>query len=98
MGESGQALRRLHLLVRGRVQGVGFRWFVRERARALGLRGWVRNTAEGTVEVLAIGDAARLELLREHLKTGPAAAQVSSVDERSEPPEIEAMDPFGVLR
>ena len=71
----------LHALVRGRVQGVGFRWFVRERARELGVRGWVRNRSDGSVEVEAEGDVASLEELRRTLAKGPAGAQVSGVDE-----------------
>ena len=46
----------LHFLIRGRVQGVGFRWFVHREAAELGLRGWVRNNDDGEVEVLAAGD------------------------------------------
>ena len=46
-----------HYLVKGRVQGVGFRWFVQREAAELGLRGWVRNTEDGHVEVVAAGDA-----------------------------------------
>ena len=45
----------LHFLIQGRVQGVGFRWFVQREARMLDLRGWVRNTEEGEVEVVASG-------------------------------------------
>ena len=45
-----------HFLVKGRVQGVGFRWFVQREAAELGLRGWVQNTDDGHVEVLAAGD------------------------------------------
>jgi acylphosphatase len=45
-----------HFLVKGRVQGVGFRWFVQREAAEIGLRGWVRNTDDGHVEVLAAGE------------------------------------------
>ena len=71
----------LHVLVRGRVQGVGFRWYVREVARDLGLAGWVRNRPDGTVEVVADGERRMLERLREMLREGPDGAAVSSVDE-----------------
>lgn len=71
----------IHALVRGRVQGVGFRWFVREQARELGVKGWVRNRADGSVEVEAEGDAASLQRLLEALSKGPRGAHVTSVDE-----------------
>ncbi|MGH9579503.1 MAG: acylphosphatase [Terriglobales bacterium] len=67
--------------VRGRVQGVGFRWFVEREAKALGLAGWVRNNADGSVEVLAMGAADRLETLRGRLQAGPLASRVDLVDE-----------------
>ena len=46
----------LHFLVKGRVQGVGFRWFVQREAAELGLRGWVKNTDQGHVEIVAAGE------------------------------------------
>ena len=88
----------LHVVVTGRVQGVGFRWYVREQARALGLRGWVRNNADGSVEVLASGAEGELDRLRSILRTGPSGARVSAVDVSSVPPPAPAMDPFGILR
>jgi acylphosphatase len=98
MGEPGPALSTLHVDVRGRVQGVGFRWFVRERARALGLTGWVRNHPNGCVEVLAIGSDSALEELRAFLAQGPAGAQVSGLECRPDTAQIEPLDPFGILR
>jgi len=53
-----------HFLIKGRVQGVGFRWFVQREAAELGLRGWVRNTDDGHVEVLARGEPDQLEDLQ----------------------------------
>lgn len=88
----------LYVAVRGHVQGVGFRWFVRERARALGLGGWVRNCSDGSVEVLAIGDASALNELRRLLSEGPRGANVSHVDDVGNAPTAEAMNPFGILR
>lgn len=68
------------ILVFGRVQGVFFRAFASEQAVALGLKGYVRNlTREGTVEVVAEGERARLESLIAHLKTGPPSARVDQV-------------------
>jgi len=88
----------LYVAVRGRVQGVGFRWFVRERARALGLTGWVRNREDGSVEVLALGEEASLRQLRSLLGTGPSGARVSAVEDQQGEPATAAMNPFGVLR
>jgi acylphosphatase len=68
-------------MVRGRVQGVGFRWFVEREARTLGIAGWVRNNADGAVEVFAQGTREQLSALREQLRRGPRAARVDDVDE-----------------
>jgi acylphosphatase len=67
-------------LVRGRVQGVGFRWFVEREARILGIAGWVRNNHDGSVEVLAQGTRDQLSGLHSRLREGPRAARVDSVD------------------
>ncbi|MEX1253534.1 MAG: acylphosphatase [Dehalococcoidia bacterium] len=70
-----------HAIIRGRVQMVGFRYFVTEQARSLGLTGWVRNGDDGqTVEVVAEGDEASLRELEAALRRGPPHAQVSAVD------------------
>ena len=60
----------------GRVQGVGFRWFVREQARTLGVSGWVRNEPDGTVRLVAEGAPAALDALEARLREGPPAAVV----------------------
>lgn len=70
---------RLNAIVHGRVQGVGFRFFVLRQALAIGLKGWVRNLAGGTVEVLAEGNAASLQELLAALHLGPEAAFVRDV-------------------
>ena len=71
--------------VRGRVQGVGFRWFVLQAARAEGLSGWVRNLPDGSVEALAAGSDEALDRFREALRRGPRASRVESVEELPEP-------------
>ncbi len=68
--------------VRGRVQGVGFRWFVESEAHKLGIAGWVRNTVDGAVELLAVGTRAQLAALQAKLRQGPRAARVDDVEER----------------
>src|SRR5437588_12052410 len=68
-------------VVRGRVQGVGFRWFVEREAHMLGVAGWVRNNADGSVEVLAMGTGEQLAGLRSRLREGPRAARVDDVQE-----------------
>jgi acylphosphatase len=70
----------VHAIVRGDVQGVGFRYFVLRRARQARLAGWVRNGADGSVECLAEGPRAALERLLEDLRSGPGLAVVQSVD------------------
>jgi acylphosphatase len=68
-------------IVRGRVQGVGFRFFVEREAHTLGIAGWVRNNFDGSVEILATGTQEQLSALRAKLQTGPRAARVDQVDE-----------------
>ena len=79
---------RLRFLVRGRVQGVGFRWFVWRQAERLQVSGLARNLRDGSVEVIAEGpDAALLELERA-LQRGPSSAQVERVDKSDVPHEV----------
>lgn len=66
-------------IVRGRVQGVGFRWYVEHEAKLLGLAGWVRNNPDGGVEVLATGTREQLNALHEKLRMGPRAARVDDI-------------------
>ncbi len=70
---------RLHALVEGRVQGVGFRAFVEQVAHQLGVSGWVRNRWDSSVEVLAEGSQAQLEALLEALQRGPRMSYVETV-------------------
>ncbi len=76
------------VVIRGRVQGVGYRDWMEERASALGLHGWVRNRADGSVEALIAGDADAVEELLRACRRGPRLAEVSSiVDELTDPPD-----------
>jgi len=68
-------------IIRGRVQGVGFRWFVDHEARSLGLAGWVRNNMDGTVEALAMGSDQQHLAFAGKLRQGPRAARVDQVTE-----------------
>ena len=82
-------------VVRGRVQGVGFRWFVEREARTLGVAGWVRNNADGSVEILAMGTREQLVALRGRLRDGPRAARVDAVDEHEAQP-VRGLDTFRI--
>ncbi|MBN2188206.1 MAG: acylphosphatase [Chitinispirillaceae bacterium] len=73
------AIKRIGAVVRGRVQGVGFRYFTRDRARAYGFTGWVRNLPDGSVEFEAQGEAENVDAFTEELKDGPALSNVSAM-------------------
>ncbi len=73
-------MRRVRFVVTGRVQGVGFRWFVRAEARPLGITGWVRNREDGAVEGLAEGRDDAIDSLIATLEVGPPSAIVTNVD------------------
>lgn len=79
------ASKTLHAVVSGMVQGVGFRYATVRQARALGLKGVVRNLEDGRVEVVAEGEEERLSRLEAWLAHGPAGARVRAVDSRREP-------------
>ncbi len=72
--------KRYHLLVSGRVQGVGYRYFTRDSARALGLSGWVRNIRGGGVEVEVEGGRAVIDRFIEELRHGPPLSRVLDVE------------------
>ncbi len=91
--DSGSA--RLEAVVRGRVQGVGFRYFVLREATRLGLGGWVANEADGTVRCVAEGPRPALEELLTAMRDGPRGAVVGSVSE-DWLPATGGFDRFGV--
>lgn len=72
----------LKLEVKGRVQGVGFRIFVQEKAQELNIQGWVKNLENRNVEVLAQGEKKSLDELLDHLRQGPAFSRVDFIDQQ----------------
>ncbi len=81
-------------IVRGTVQGVGFRFFVQHKATALGVSGWARNRDDGTVEVYAFGSEDRLSDLGAALHKGPNQAHVRGVEEQAAP--VESLSGFSI--
>ena len=96
MGEL--ACRELHAVIEGRVQGVGFRWYVRERARRWGLSGWVCNMPDGTVRLAARGHPDAVAGLLGDLARGPDGAWVTGVGELTVPDGEEYPEPFTIHR
>ena len=89
----------LHVRISGRVQGVGFRWFVREEARRLGLSGWVMNLPGGAVDGRAGGERPALPRLRRALEVGPTGAEVQAVSDVSADGAAPSMPyPFAIHR
>lgn len=89
---------RLRLEIDGRVQGVGFRWFVREAARRRGVAGWVRNRSDGTVELEVSGNEASLRELIAVLREGPPGARVDDVREETAAETDQLPLPFTIIR
>ncbi|MDQ6718039.1 MAG: acylphosphatase [Gemmatimonadota bacterium] len=90
--------RTLHLLVIGRVQGVGFRWFVAEEARRLDLAGWVKNNPDGSVEICALGDSDAIASLQRIAAKGPIGASVSRVELLESSAIGDLSRPFSIAR
>lgn len=86
----------MRLLIRGRVQGVGFRWFVRNVAVRLGLVGFAENLPDGAVQVMAEGESSNLESLEAACRKGPPSSRVDSVDRFLEPLDRCGFPDFGI--
>ena len=87
----------MHFMVRGRVQGVGFRWYVHREAAEIGLRGWVRNTTDGCVEIVTAGTPEEVADLRDAVKKGSRGSRVDAVIEHElAESEGEALGPFEI--
>ena len=87
-----------HLEIGGTVQGVGFRWFVRETARRSGLAGWVRNHDDGRVEIAASGTHTAIDELTNVARTGPPGARVEHITEVPVDDLSDLPRPFTVVR
>lgn len=88
----------IHLEVRGRVQGVGFRWFIVEKAEQLKLAGWVRNRPDGNVEIAAAGPSDALTKLAAAARSGPRGARVEEVRELPSVAPESLRAPFEIAR
>jgi len=88
--------KRIRALISGRVQGVGFRYWVRSKAEESGLVGWVRNLEDGKVEVVFEGEGDRLKKMVGKCKEGPALSRVDKVEEIDE--ETESLKGFEIRR
>jgi acylphosphatase len=88
----------VHVEISGRVQGVGFRWFTRQAARRLMLSGWVRNLANGAVEVAVAGPQEQLDRLLQQLRRGPDGAMVTGIRALEPLAEEQLASPFSVLK
>ena len=93
MHMTGDRVRR-HVIVSGRVQGVAFRYYARERAQSRGVAGWIRNRPDGTVEAVVEGEPDAVASVLRFLGEGPRHARVDDVEVRDEPPE--GLDEFVV--
>jgi len=88
----------VHFEVAGSVQGIGFRWFVQEQARALHIAGWVRNLSSGNVEVAASGPDDAVRALLSAVRQGPPGAVVKQIISLVPQPSLELPHPFTILK
>ena len=88
----------VHIEVAGKVQGIGFRHFVQQQARALELSGWVRNLSSGNLEIAASGGEESVRTLLDAVRQGPPGATVKQVIKLVPQPSIELPHPFTILK
>jgi acylphosphatase len=88
----GNGLLRVRVFAGGRVQGVAYRFYAERRAVQLGVTGWVRNLADGRVEVLAEAESGRIEAFLDGLRKGPRLARIETFEVRREPATGEFTD------
>jgi acylphosphatase len=98
VAEGEPAVVERHMIIVGRVQGVGFRAFVRDTARALGVRGWTRNLADGSVELEASGAPAAMAAFCGRVGAGPGWVKVAEVREGPRASAEPLPDPFTIVR
>ncbi len=89
---------RILAIAEGRVQGVGYRWFIQRHAEQLGLHGYVRNLTDGRVEIDVQGDAAMVEALLQKARIGPFGAHVASLKIEQKPLNQAVVSPFEIRK
>lgn len=87
-----------HLIISGRVQGVGFRHFTYKTARELGIKGWVKNLQDGTVETVFTGSPENVNTMKERLKEGPPRARVQHIEEVELTTDTDSFQDFSIRR
>lgn len=87
-----------HLIISGRVQGVGFRHFTYKTARELGIKGWVKNLRNGTVETVFTGSPEDVYTMKERLEEGPPRARVQHIEEVKLPADTDKFHDFSIRR
>ncbi len=83
-----------HIIVSGRVQGIGFRYTAKDRADRYGIRGWIRNLITGQVEIFCQGSNPQLEMFMQWCGEGPQGAQIEEIDTKEHPlePDLESFE------
>ncbi len=90
-------MKQVHLIITGFVQGIGFRQFIKRKARKLGLKGWIRNRTDGSVEAVVVGEKKDLGTIIAICKKGPPLAKVSNVVVKWEENPNQQFESFDVV-